>query len=280
MKANPENIEFVCEDVDHSECLAFSLTGDLYAGGEAGQIYRIDRTEGKPECIAQTDGFALGITLDGNGQIYCCDVGRKEILRCTPQGAISTYAKGTQERPLGTPNYSAFDTEGRLFFTDSGEYWNPSGSIWVKEPGLEARPLTPGQLPFANGLCIDSENSFLYLALSTASQIVRFKLDGAELSGSMELVAQLPEGTVPDGIALDRSRNIWLGCYVPDEIWRIAPGGTIETIMADRSGELLSRPTNIALRSDQVFFANLGGWHLGAFETKVDPLPLNYPEIQ
>ncbi len=279
MKAAPQNIQFVCEELDHPEGLAFDLNGDLYAGGEAGQIYRIDVANGNYRCIAETGGFILGVTMDGKGRVYACDIGRREIMQCMPDGQVKTYACGSDERPLVNPNFSVFDTEGRLFFSDSGEYWNPSGSIWVVEPGKPAQPLTPPDLPFANGMCLDNEEGYLYLVLSTTAKIVRFKVDGNKLAGNMEIAADLPAKTVPDGIALDTSRNIWLGCYVPDEIWKISPGGNFEKVMEDRTGELLNRPTNIALSKNRVFFANLGGWHIGSFETPFEPLPLNYPEL-
>jgi gluconolactonase len=221
----------------------------------------------------------LGITLDGNGNVYACDSERKEILRCSPEGKIDIYATGTTQRPFVNPNYSVFDSQGRLFFTDSGDYYKPSGSIWVVEPGKAAEPLTEPNLPFANGLSLDSENQFLYVVLSTSSSIGRFKLDGKDLVGQMEIVVELEKGTVPDGIALDSSRNIWLGCYALDEIWKIKPNGQIEKVMEDKTGELLNRPTNIALQKDKIFFANLGGWHIGSFEAKVEPLALNYPEL-
>jgi len=255
------------------------LNGYIYAGGEAGQIYRIDIVNRTSQCIAETGGFILGITLDGKGRVYACDIGRQEIVQCLPRGQLKTYVRGTDRSPLVNPNFSVFDTEGRLFFSDSGNYWKPSGSIWVIEPEMSAQVLTPPNLPFPNGMCLDNEEGYLYLVLSTVAKIVRFKLDGKYLTGKMEIVADLPNTTVPDGIALDTSRNIWLGCYVPDEIWKISPQGKFESVMVDRTGELLNRPTNIALRKDSIFFANLGGWHIGSFEAEVEPLPLNYPDL-
>ena len=277
MKAAPQNIQFVCEGLDHPEGVAFDLNGDLYAGGEAGQIYCIDPAEGSFKCFAKTGGTILGVTLDGNGRVYACDIGRREVVQCSPDGQVTVYATGTDEQPLVNPNYSVFDAEGRLFFSDSGDYWNPGGSIWVAEPGKQVESLTPPNLPFANGMCLDSEEEYLYLVLSTSAKIVRFKLDGKNLAGKMEIVAELPNKTVPDGIALDTSRNIWLGYWAPDEIWKVSQNGTFEKIMVDWTGELLNRPTNIALKHNRVFFSNFGGWHIGSFETEVEPLPLNYP---
>lgn len=279
MEADPKNIKFVCEGLDHPEGLALDAKGDIYAGGEAGQIYRINASDGTWQCIANTGGFILGVTLDGRGRVYACDAGRREIMLCLPDGKVETYASGTKDMPLVNPNYSAFDAGGHLFFSDSGKYWEPSGRLWVVEPQKPARPLTPAKMPFPNGICLDTEEGYLYVALSTAAQIVRYRVDGGSLAGGMEIVAELPSVTVPDGIALDNSRNLWLGCYVPDEIWRVSSQGAAEVIMNDRTGEILNRPTNVALAPNKVFFANLGGWHIGAFDVPVQPLPLHYPVL-
>ena len=277
MKATPPDIRFVCEGLDHPEGVAFGVDGKMYAGSESGLIYQIDIAQGTFQTIAETGGFVLGVTLDANSRVYACDVGRREVVRCSPDGEVQAYATGTKDRPLVSPNYSAFDAEGRLFFSDSGDYWEPSGSLWVIEPGEAACPLTPPHLPFANGLCLDTEEGYLYVALSTAAQVVRCRTDGGALAGEMETVATLPAGTVPDGIALDTSRNIWLACYVPDEIWKISPQGEMEKVMEDPTGELLNRPTNLALARNKVYYANLGGWHIGAFDVEVEPLVLHYP---
>ncbi|MCF6310853.1 MAG: SMP-30/gluconolactonase/LRE family protein [Verrucomicrobiales bacterium] len=279
MQATLDNIQFVCEDLDHPEGIACGISGDIYTGGEAGQIYRIDVAKKIPQCIAQTSGFILGVTLDAQDRVYACDVGRREILRCLPDGQVTVYAQGTTEQPLINPNFSVFDAEGRLFFSDSGDYWQKNGSLWVVEPNAPAKALNLQQLPFANGLCLDSEEGHLYVVLSTAQQIIRYRLEGNKLIGQPNIIATLPKGVVPDGIALDSSRNIWLGCYKPDEIWKISPNGVIDRIMQDPTGELLNRPTNLTLRKNQVLFANLGGWHIGSFETEVEPLPLHYPHF-
>jgi len=47
----------------------------------------------------------------------------------------------------------------------------------------------------------------------------------------------------------------------------------------DPTGELLNRPTNLALRENRVFFANIGGWHIGSFKADVRPQPLLYPKV-
>src|SRR5437868_13936704 len=67
-----EHFEIFASGLDHPECLAFDRDGILWAGGEAGQVYRIDR-DGKPETIANLGSFNRGspFTPDDSDLIVC-----------------------------------------------------------------------------------------------------------------------------------------------------------------------------------------------------------------
>src|SRR5690349_16312198 len=95
----------LAEGLDHPEGAAIGPDGTVYAGGEAGQIYRI-APDGTPEQYADTGGFLYGVTVDGGGNVYGCDMGRGEIVRVDPNGGVTSYSRGTDEHPLRVPNFS------------------------------------------------------------------------------------------------------------------------------------------------------------------------------
>ena len=57
------------EGLDHPEGLAFDRDGFLWAGGELGQIYRINR-RGKVQEIARLGGFCLGLTFSRSQELF------------------------------------------------------------------------------------------------------------------------------------------------------------------------------------------------------------------
>src|SRR5579885_3141580 len=68
-----ERFEIFVNGLDHPECLAFDRQGILWAGGEAGQIYRIS-PEGKPETVATLGGFTGGIAwTPDDAALYACN---------------------------------------------------------------------------------------------------------------------------------------------------------------------------------------------------------------
>src|SRR5690349_19743286 len=76
LQSNPlrDLSEFVslAEGLDHPEGVAAGPDGAIFAGGEAGQVYKV-QADGTWEQIASVDGFALGLALDGDSNIYVCE---------------------------------------------------------------------------------------------------------------------------------------------------------------------------------------------------------------
>src|SRR5579875_2533668 len=105
--------------LDHPEGVAVGRDGTVYAGGESGQVYRISPNAEKVEIIATTGGFCLGMTLDQQENLVICDCGRREVLGVSPEGHIETLVKSVAGRELINPNFSVFDSQGNLYFSDS-----------------------------------------------------------------------------------------------------------------------------------------------------------------
>ena len=83
--ASLSDLYVIAAPLDHPEGIATGPDGELYAGGEAGQVYRIDRAAGAPVEIANTGGFVLGLCLDAAGLIYLCNIdSTPAILRVDP----------------------------------------------------------------------------------------------------------------------------------------------------------------------------------------------------
>ena len=270
----------LAEGLDHPEGAAVGPDGTVYAGGEAGQIYRI-APDGTSERYADTGGFLFGVTVDGDGNVYGCDMGRGEIVRVDPGGTVTTYSRGTDEHPLRVPNFSAFDDAGVLYVTDSGDWGADNGFVFRVAPGGETTVWTDAVTAFPNGCCMTAAGDALLVIESHTRRVVRVPIEADGRAGVPELVVDLT-GSQPDGIALAVDGTMFVGCYRPDRVWRISSAGAAEVWFEDPDGVVLNQPANPVFVGDglgRLLLSSLGGWSLVTTDPGVAGLPLRYPSF-
>ncbi len=279
---NDTQVSIFVEDLDHAEGIAWGLDGYVYAGGEAGQVYRVDIEKRDATQFADTGGFVLGMALDASNNIYACDAGNHCVQKITPGGVVSTYSTGAPGELLTTPNYPAFDAQGNLYVCDSGDWKGDNGRIFKIAPGGKAAVWDRSLKEFPNGLCIGPTGDYLYVAMSLGPpRVARIKIEADGSAGRAETVVELPM-TVPDGVAFDTDGNLYSSMYRPDRIYRLTPSGKLDVLAEDFEGTLIAAPTNIAFCGrdrDILLSTNLGRWHLSRYEAGATGLSLQYPDI-
>ena len=276
-----DQIRVVASGLDHPECVAWGKDGFLYAGGEAGQIYRIDPAGGKYGQIASTAGFLLGIALDGANNVYACDIANRDVRRVTPDGQVAIYSSGTSTRPMHCPNYPAFDPRGNLYVSDSGAWKANNSCIFRMRPGGHTEVWSSEPKEFANGLALHPSGKYLYVAVSLMPGVARLEIREDDSAGPPEKVVTIAE-TVPDGLAFDVQGNLYVSCYRPDRIYVFTAAGELKLVADDWMGTDLAAPTNIAFYGENLehmAIASLGRWSISALPMEIRGSPLNYPKI-
>jgi gluconolactonase len=254
-----EGFSVFATNLDHPECLAFDRTGHLYAGGEAGQIYRVAPEGGVATQLCALGGFTGGIAFTPD------DV---ELLVCNPQHGLLMVRKDGSHRVFAThagdhklicPNYPVFAPDGSLYVTDSGNWRKRNGLVLRYTPDGRGEILTD-PLGYTNGLALTPDGRTLYMVESDTNSIHRFTLSQNGAASAPSLFAS-NAGWLPDGLALDAAGNLLCSCYASDDVHRYTPAGEYSLLAHDPFAILLSRPTNMAFGGpnfDDLFFANLG----------------------
>ncbi len=281
---NDTQISVLVMGLDHPEGVAWGLDGYAYAGGEMGQVYRVDIEKGEFQQMAQINppGFLGGLALDANHNIYVCHAGGHKVYKVTKGGVVSLYTEGAPGEPFSSPNYPVFDRDGNLYVSSSGDWRADAGRIYKVRPGGDTEVWERSLKTFPNGMCMSLDQQYLYVVMSLNSpRVSRVKIEADGSAGAVEELVELPE-TVPDGLAFDVEGNLYISCYRPDRIYRLSPDGNLEVLAEDYEGTLVAAPTNVAFcgrELDVLISANLGRWHLTRYEVGVKGVPLNYPDI-
>jgi gluconolactonase len=276
MVLNLDSLTVVAGGLDHPEAVTVGPDGLLYAGSESGDIYRIPADGGSAEVIANVGGFVLGLCCDGASNLYVCDWGGRRIARVDRDGSVDTYCDSANGRPLTCPNYCLFDADGRLWLSDSGsEEPTPTGRVVrVSAGGGDAEVLDIRPLRFSNGLALGQDGR-LFIVESLPDPGIAIYADGM-----LQDYARLP-GTVPDGVALTQDGVLYVSCFQPNRIVRIAAEDqTIDVVLEDWTGLHLLTPTNVSFYGadlDRLAIASLGGWDIKSVVTSDRGQPLFYP---
>jgi sugar lactone lactonase YvrE len=252
------NFEVFASGLDHPECVAFDHHGDLWAGGEAGQIYRI-AASGAVTTITTLAGFVAGIAFSPLDQaLYICNT-KQGVYRLEADGRHALFANETQGQKIVCPNYPLFDRRGRLYVSDSGNWKRHNGFLLRFDADGSGRVIG-GPFGYANGLALSADERWLFMVESDTDRVYRFELTTDGRLGPAEVYAE-SVGRLPDGLALDEAGNLYVACYASDEILRISPSREKTRLAWDYHAILVSRPTNLAWAGenrDMLYVANLG----------------------
>jgi gluconolactonase len=264
-----DRFEVFAEGLDHPEGLAFDRDGNLWTGGELGQIYRID-SKRKVKIVATLGGFNLGLTFSPRQDLYVCNFKRGALIQLDRSGKVLCSWEKVDRYRLRTPNFAVFDREGNLYFSDSGDWHADDGFLFLLRPNGKIEQLLSG-LAFPNGLSLSADERTLFVVQSTKDNVLAVPLPSPAKTGEPRVHASGLHN-VPDGAGLDADGNLYVTCYASHNLYRVAPNGKVTLFAADPEATMLASPTNIAFGGpnfDEMYLANLSRWHICRAKTGI-----------
>lgn len=274
----PGRAHVLVDGLDHPEGVCWDPAARVvYAGGEAGQVYRVLLDRPWFEQVATAPDFVLGLAADGRGRIVLCVTGNAPSICLVEGGHVRTLLTKVEGERLAFPNYPAFEADGTLWFTDSGPWGDHSGRLIRVGVDGSATVVSRALNRFPNGCAVSPDGRWLWVVESLGPTVSRFDL---ETGDGPELLVTL-HGHVPDGLAFTRGGGCVITNYRPDRVYHLGPDGRLDVIAQDPHGTLIAAPTNacfVGERLDRMVLASLGRWHLTIVDADLVGAPLNYPE--
>jgi gluconolactonase len=172
------------------------------------------------------------------------------IQKVTKDGHVEIAVSSADGAPLLGPNDFAFGPDGRLYFTDPGNF-DPDdaepGRICVADPDGRASVLEEVGPVYPNGIVVEPDGSIVW----TESFTRRVRRRHAD--GSIELVATLPEDRIPDGLKLARDGHMYVAGVTSGGIDVIAPDGALVDFISTGGA-----PLNCVFGGSDLYVADYG----------------------
>lgn len=290
------NVDIFGTGVLRAEGAVIDRDGSVWGGGRNGKVYKVS-PDGVVHEVVQLPDRAIpnGVTLDRAGNFVYCDLRHKAVMRCASDGTVSLIADRAGDFPISIPNFCSYDAEGNLYVSNSSsqpgnkvfeEFVNPApnGAVVRIRPDGRGEVVATG-IYFANGTAIDPNEDAVYVLESSRYDCVRIAIKKDGTFGKPEVYASgFP--SIPDGMAFDVQRNLYVtlpgvpkdGKLAPkNQIIRIDPNGKWELLIDDPEGTKLAFPTNCAFGGPDLkdlFIANLEGDHLNRVRLSIPGHPL------
>jgi gluconolactonase len=273
----PGRARVLVEGLDHPEGVCWDPRRKaVFAGGEAGQVYRVDVDDPRAEVVATAPDFVLGLAADGADRLVLCVTGEHPSICVVEDRTVRTLVTEVDGEPLAFPNYPAFEADGTLWFTDSGPWGTHTGRLVRVASDGSAEVVSRALNRFPNGCAVSPDGRSLWVVESLGPTVSRFDL---QTGAGPELLVTL-HGHVPDGLAFTADGGCLITNYRPDRIYHLSARGDLEVVAQDPHGTLIAAPTNVCFVGedlDRAVSANLGRWHLTWLDLGLSGHPLSYP---
>jgi sugar lactone lactonase YvrE len=240
--------------------------GSVWAGGEAGQIYKVSPDGLEIKEIANTHGFILGIAFSPDvSWLAICDMKNHCVWKLAlATNELTKFATGAENVLFNIPNYPCFSKDGKLWVSESGAFRQTTGKIFCFDQNGNGKIWHSGPFNFANGLALSLNEDWLYVACTWLPGVERIAIHSDGTAGKREVYCSLPR-SCPDGLAFDTDQNLYVGCYSPNYIYKISPNQEVHLLIDDWEAHGLCNPTNLAFGGknfNELYTANLGAWHI------------------
>lgn len=163
---------------------------------------------GPNACMLGTDGAIYSTQTPNVGAWVAPEHRPPSIQKTLPNGKVEILVTEADGKKFDGPNDLTFAPDGRLWFTDSGD-WNqadkphPGRIICIEKNGV-AKIVEELDYTYPNGIVAEPDGSIVWVE-SYALKVIRRKPDG-----SKAVIHTLAEGHIPDGLKIDVNGNLWI----------------------------------------------------------------------
>jgi sugar lactone lactonase YvrE len=183
-----------------------------------------------------------GIALAPDGRVLFADLGSIDggIFAFAADGGITPLIETINGERMPPSNFVLIDANNCIWFTVSTRQrprslsWNPyvsDGFIGLLD---EHGPrIVADGLGYTNEVAFSPDGRWLYVNETYAQRISRFQLRAGPSLGAKEVVAELGDADLPDGLTFDAHGGLWVTCIASNRLVVLRPDGDLQVVLED-----------------------------------------------
>ncbi len=225
---------------------AFDRDGRLYLTDiPHGRIFRLSQ-DLQWEVVTETGGWPNGIAIHRDGSLWVADY-RRGLLKVDPaSGQVDVLLGHRNSESFKGLNDLTFDAEGNCYFTDQGQtgMHDPSGRVyrWRTDGRLD---LLLSNAPSPNGIALDRDGKFLYVAVTRGNAVWRGPLLPDGSISKVGVFRSFFGTSGPDGLAVDADNRLVVAHASLGAAFVLNARGEVTHIVRSPTGQTI---TNAAFR--------------------------------
>jgi sugar lactone lactonase YvrE len=186
--------------------------------------------DGARQTIAVVEHQPSGLGWLPDGRLLVVSMTDRRVLRLEPNGELVEHADLSALAPWHC-NDMVVDAIGRAYVGNFGFDLHAGAPpttttlLRVDPDGSVTEVAT--EMAFPNGCVITPDARTLVVGESMGRRLTAFDIGADGSLDRRRVWADLPDGSVPDGICLDAEGAIWSACPRTGSVWRVAEGGAV-----------------------------------------------------
>jgi gluconolactonase len=218
--------------------------GDYYYG-EMGAD-RVQRWDGTSNRVVWTrPGCGPTSVAQYSGDLVVLCHLEQALVRISRSGVtLGIVNRDRSGMPFPTPNASAGDADGGVYFSSSGPF-SPSAPaqgavLYLAKSGVIGR-VTDG-IRYANGVAVSRDGRTLYVSEHLSRQVLAFAIDAPGVLSGKRVFVRLDDlepadprrgwEAGPDGLATDQAGNLYIAEYGGGHLLIVGKDGTLRATIA------------------------------------------------
>jgi len=192
-------------------------------------VYRLD-ADGELDVVAKVPHRPSGLGWLPGGDLLIVSMADRKVLRRNDDGELSLHAdlSALAQTPF---NDMVVDGQGRAYVGNFGFETAKGDTVCTSiiarvDPDGSVCQATDDLL-FPNGMVITPDGNTLIAAETYGARLTAFDIEADGSLSGRRLFAQLMDGSVPDGIALDDQGAVWMASPTTKDCLRVLPSGEI-----------------------------------------------------